>query len=112
MRRYLIVDDNVAFAENLAEIVRDDGAEVAVAADGAQALALVRTNCSPRVRKGFWPCSPNLRRCRGCSSCCAGRVAMAWSRWSRTILRWPTTWRKRCAIEASRWWPRGRYRKS
>ncbi len=43
MRRYLIVDDNVAFAENLAEIVRDDGAEVAVAADGAQALALVRT---------------------------------------------------------------------
>jgi CheY-like chemotaxis protein len=40
VRKYLLVDDNVAFAENLAEILRDGGAEVAVAADGASALAL------------------------------------------------------------------------
>jgi DNA-binding NtrC family response regulator len=41
-RRYLIVDDNAAFAENLAEILRDAGAEVTVASDGQQALELAR----------------------------------------------------------------------
>lgn len=40
MRRYLIVDDNLAFAENLAEILRDAGAEVATASGGALALKL------------------------------------------------------------------------
>ncbi len=40
MKRYLLVDDNLAFAENLAEILRDVGAEVVVAASGAQALEL------------------------------------------------------------------------
>jgi two-component system, response regulator PdtaR len=43
MRRYLIVDDNRAFADNLAEIVRDDGAEVTVVAGGAQALEAARS---------------------------------------------------------------------
>jgi CheY-like chemotaxis protein len=42
MRRYLIVDDNRDFAENLAEILRDAGHEVALAGDGAEALALAR----------------------------------------------------------------------
>ncbi len=42
MRRYLIVDDNRAFADNLAEILRDGGDEVAVAEDGPAALALAR----------------------------------------------------------------------
>jgi len=41
MRRYLIVDDNLEFAENLAEIIRDAGAEVDLAGGGAEALALV-----------------------------------------------------------------------
>jgi CheY-like chemotaxis protein len=38
MRRYLIVDDNREFAENLAEILRDRGDEVVVAESGAEAL--------------------------------------------------------------------------
>lgn len=42
MRRYLLVDDNLAFAENLAEILRDAGAEVAIAENGARALDLAR----------------------------------------------------------------------
>ena len=42
MRRYLIVDDNREFAENLAEIVRDHGAEVDLAVGGAEAVALVK----------------------------------------------------------------------
>ncbi len=42
MRRYLIVDDNRALAENLAEILRDEGAEATVTADGAQALEHIR----------------------------------------------------------------------
>ena len=42
MKRYLLVDDNLAFAENLAEILRDVGAEVVVAGSGAQALELAR----------------------------------------------------------------------
>jgi two-component system, response regulator PdtaR len=40
MRRYLLVDDNRDFAENLAEILRDGGDEVAIAGDGREALAL------------------------------------------------------------------------
>ena len=42
MRHYLLVDDNLAFAENLAEIVRDAGDEVTVTTDGRQALAHAR----------------------------------------------------------------------
>lgn len=42
MRRYLIVDDNRDFAENLAEILRDQGDEVAIAGGGPEALALAR----------------------------------------------------------------------
>jgi DNA-binding NtrC family response regulator len=42
VRHYLIVDDNQEFAENLAEIVRDRGAEVDLAVGGADAMALVR----------------------------------------------------------------------
>jgi two-component system, response regulator PdtaR len=38
MRRYLIVDDNPAFAENLAEILRDSGAEAVVEGHGPAAL--------------------------------------------------------------------------
>jgi len=41
MRRYLIVDDNREFAENLAEIIREGGDEVELAESGAEALALV-----------------------------------------------------------------------
>jgi CheY-like chemotaxis protein len=40
MRRYLVVDDNAAFAENLAEILADTGAEVAIAHSGQEALRL------------------------------------------------------------------------
>ncbi|MCA2979667.1 MAG: response regulator [Myxococcaceae bacterium] len=40
-RRYLLIDDNEAFAENLAEILRDTGAEVDVVHDGPAALAAV-----------------------------------------------------------------------
>lgn len=43
MRRYLLVDDNRAFAENLAEILRDDGAEVTAVSGGAQALEAARS---------------------------------------------------------------------
>jgi CheY-like chemotaxis protein len=42
VRRYLIVDDNRDFAENLAEILRDQGDEVAIAGGGPEALALAR----------------------------------------------------------------------
>lgn len=42
MRRYLIVDDNLDFAENLAEILRDRGDEVAVASSGPEAIELAR----------------------------------------------------------------------
>jgi two-component system, response regulator PdtaR len=41
MRRYLVVDDNRDFAENLAEILRDRGDEVVVAEDGREAAAAV-----------------------------------------------------------------------
>jgi len=40
MRHYLVVDDNLAFADNLAEILRDAGAEVVTAAGGAHALRI------------------------------------------------------------------------
>jgi CheY-like chemotaxis protein len=43
LRRYLLVDDNVPFAENIAEIIRDSGAEVDLASSGEHALALART---------------------------------------------------------------------
>ncbi|HET7823975.1 MAG TPA: response regulator [Anaeromyxobacter sp.] len=42
MRTYLIVDDNPDFVENLAEILRDRGDEVAVANDGKAALEAAR----------------------------------------------------------------------
>ncbi|HET7752409.1 MAG TPA: response regulator [Anaeromyxobacteraceae bacterium] len=38
MRRYLIVDDNRPFAENLGEIVRDLGGDVVIAESGVEAL--------------------------------------------------------------------------
>jgi CheY-like chemotaxis protein len=38
MRRYLVVDDNQAFAENLAEILIDEGAQADVAPSGGVAL--------------------------------------------------------------------------
>src|SRR5512143_776237 len=41
-RSYLLVDDNRPFAENVAEIVRDLGDEMAVADGGEKALAMVR----------------------------------------------------------------------
>jgi CheY-like chemotaxis protein len=44
VRRYLIVDDNRDFAENLAEILRDLGDEVVIAGGGAEALALAGTS--------------------------------------------------------------------
>jgi CheY-like chemotaxis protein len=43
MRRYLIVDDNAAFAENLAEIIADTGAHADIAGSGERALALAQT---------------------------------------------------------------------
>ncbi len=42
VRRVLLVDDNKAFAENIAEILRDGGAEVSVANEGPRALELAR----------------------------------------------------------------------
>ena len=41
-RRYLLIDDNRDFLENVSEILEDTGAEVAIAEDGLAALALVR----------------------------------------------------------------------
>lgn len=43
IRHYLLVDDNEAFAENLAEILRDTGAEVDIALDGPKAIERVKT---------------------------------------------------------------------
>ena len=43
MRRYLLVDDNREFAENLAEIVAEAGAACEIAGSGAEALERVRT---------------------------------------------------------------------
>jgi CheY-like chemotaxis protein len=44
MKRYLFVDDNAAFAENLAEIARDAGNEVVVADRGDKAVALAQAS--------------------------------------------------------------------
>lgn len=41
-RHYLLVDDNKAFGENVAEILRDEGNEVTLSTDPAQAVQLVR----------------------------------------------------------------------
>jgi CheY-like chemotaxis protein len=43
MRHYLLLDDNRAFAENLAEILRDSGDDATVVTDGVEALALARS---------------------------------------------------------------------
>ncbi|MFL5347690.1 MAG: response regulator [Hyalangium sp.] len=43
MRHYLLLDDNRAFAENIAEILRDSGDSATVVTDGAEALALAKT---------------------------------------------------------------------
>jgi CheY-like chemotaxis protein len=43
MRKYLLLDDNEAFAENLAEILRDAGDEATVVTEGNRALELVRS---------------------------------------------------------------------
>lgn len=40
MRKYIIVDDNVEFAENVAEILEDTGAKAEIAASGEQAVAM------------------------------------------------------------------------
>ena len=40
MARYLLIDDNTAFSDNLAEIIADDGNEAVVADSGARALEL------------------------------------------------------------------------
>jgi two-component system, response regulator PdtaR len=42
MRRYLFVDDNLEFAENLVEIVGDCGADCEMAGGGAEAIEKVR----------------------------------------------------------------------
>jgi CheY-like chemotaxis protein len=42
-RKYLVVDDNLEFAENVAEILTDAGAQVCVAAEGEAALAQVKS---------------------------------------------------------------------
>lgn len=42
-RNYLLIDDNRDFVENVAEILRDTGASVQIAEDGASGLELVRT---------------------------------------------------------------------
>lgn len=41
-RKYLVVDDNAEFADNLAEILRDAGAEVSVAREATSALEHLR----------------------------------------------------------------------
>ncbi len=43
LKAYLLVDDNRAFADNVAEILRDEGAHVTVATNGVEALAAVKT---------------------------------------------------------------------
>ena len=42
MRRYLFVDDNLEFAENMAEIVGDCGADCEMAGSGAEAIERVK----------------------------------------------------------------------
>jgi len=45
MARVLLVDDNLALAENLAEILKDSGHDVVVSGSGAHALREVRASC-------------------------------------------------------------------
>ena len=47
--RILVVDDNAALRENLAEALQLEGYEVAVAGDGAAALALLAVEPFPSV---------------------------------------------------------------
>lgn len=42
-RKYLVVDDNAAFAENVAEILTDAGAKVCTASEAGAALEMLRT---------------------------------------------------------------------
>lgn len=42
MKSFLLVDDNLAFAENVAEILRDAGHEVVIATNGEAALSAAR----------------------------------------------------------------------
>jgi len=42
--KYLLVDDNEAFAENVAEILREDGHEVATSSSGEEALGRVKAD--------------------------------------------------------------------
>jgi CheY-like chemotaxis protein len=44
MRRYLLLDDNRAFAENIAEILRDSGDHATVVTNGSEALELARAS--------------------------------------------------------------------
>ncbi|MBN1210763.1 MAG: response regulator [Myxococcaceae bacterium] len=43
MRHYLLLDDNRAFAENIAEILRDSGDSAIVVTEGAEALSLAKS---------------------------------------------------------------------
>jgi CheY-like chemotaxis protein len=43
MRHFLLLDDNKAFAENIAEILRDLGDSATVVTDGVEALSLAKT---------------------------------------------------------------------
>ncbi|WP_224360981.1 response regulator [Hyalangium versicolor] len=43
MRHYLLLDDNRAFAENIAEILRDMGDAATVVTDGSEALSLAKS---------------------------------------------------------------------
>ncbi len=47
--RILVVDDNDALRENLAECLEDEGYRVAVAGDGQRALALLEAEPAPAV---------------------------------------------------------------
>jgi two-component system, response regulator PdtaR len=42
MRHFLLLDDNKAFAENIAEILRDSGDSATVVTDGVEALSLAK----------------------------------------------------------------------
>jgi CheY-like chemotaxis protein len=67
--RYLVVDDNAAFADNLAEIIADGGNEAVVADSGARALELAATTRSVISDMRM----PHMRGAE------AVRVAAAWS---------------------------------
>ncbi|KFE69538.1 response regulator [Hyalangium minutum] len=43
MRNFLLLDDNKAFAENIAEILRDSGSLATVVTDGVEALSLAKS---------------------------------------------------------------------